>query len=198
MAMDRRHARTFGRERHLANAGPVCLERGFVYAGFRTGAHECRLGRVSEQRAIRTGGDIGTQRHDIGQRGEVGRRRLCQRPRGAVAECDGVHVHAVLGERARLVRADVGDRAQCFHGGQSTDEGLLLHHAPGADRQRNRDHGRQRFRNCGDGKTECCHEHQQRWFAAQQADPEDHPAQRHHGDGELAPQRRQALLQRRR
>ena len=57
------------------------------------------------------------------------------------------HHHFHQGQRARLIGADTGYRAESFDRGQEPDDGVAFGHPLNADRQRHRDERRQSFRN---------------------------------------------------
>src|SRR3990172_772055 len=57
--------------------------------------------------------------------------------------------HAVLGERAGLVRADDRDRPERLHRGEPLHEALLADHALDAERQRERERRQQALRDIG-------------------------------------------------
>ncbi len=86
--------------------------------------------------------------------------------------------HAVLRQRARLVRADHGGGAEGFHGGQLPDDRVAAGHPLDPDREDDRDGGGQALGDHGDGLAEReQHEVRQRQ-AAKEADDDN----RRHGE----------------
>ncbi len=124
------------------------------------------------------------------------RRRFGLPPRQVGDEGDAHDAHAVLGERARLVRADDGGASQGLHGGQAARaERLVARHALHAQRHDDGGRGGQAFGDDGDG---------QRYGQKQQGDelppveqPERYDGQRrgHAHHGEHLAERRQLALQ---
>ena len=69
---------------------------------------------------------------------------------GAVSEVEPLHVHAVSRQRAGLVGADHGGRAERLDRGQMPDQGVAFCHALRRHRQRQCHRGQQAFGNIGD------------------------------------------------
>ena len=87
---------------------------------------------------------------------------------------------SVLRQRAGLVGADVGDRAERLHRRQAADQRVLLDHARRAQRKRDGDHRGQRLGDGGDREADRGEQHQQRRLAAQPAGDENDDADRQH------------------
>jgi len=154
------------------------------------GAVAARLGVVAERERAQQ------QVPRRGTRPGRGRRRG-----GAAVDVKGLDPHAVLGQRAGLVRADVGDRAERLDRRQATDQRVGAHHLARAEGERDGHHRRQRLGNRRHGEADRGEEHEQRLLATQQADDEQDQAERDHRErqplaepGEPALQGRAAVL----
>ena len=77
------------------------------------------------------------------------------------------HSHAVLGERARLVRADGRHRAERLHRGQLADQRVAREHALCSQRERDGDSGGQTFGHSRHGQTDGRKQQQVQGIAAQ-------------------------------
>ena len=86
---------------------------------------------------------------------------------------DLLNRHLVPGDGPCLIRADHGGRAQGLHGRHAPDDGVAARHAPHTQGQGYADHGRQPFRNRGDGNGHRKHQHLHHLVAAEHAEPED-------------------------
>ncbi len=105
-------------------------------------------------------------------------------------------LHRVGRQRAGLVRADVGDRAQRLDRRQPPHQRVDLHHPACAERQQDGHDGRQRFGNGRDREADRRHGHQEDRFAAQQAQAEHHRADRQRHERKTLAEHRKPLLQR--
>ena len=101
---------------------------------------------------------------------------------------DLLHRHFIEREGTRFVGADVGGRAQRFHGGQLADEGIALDQALGPQRQRD---GNQRGQGLGQGGDGQRDRHQQQ--LAQRLAPQPAHREKHGPDDQC--RRRQPLAQ---
>ena len=104
--------------------------------------------------------------------------------------------HLVLGEGAGLVRADDRGAAEGFDRGQLPDEGVPLDHLLHAEREADRDDGRQALGHRGDGEADRGHEHLEDVAALEHADEEHERADDERGDAQPPSQLRELLLQR--
>ncbi len=93
----------------------------------------------------------------------------------AAGEDDARHAHDVLGERARLVRADDGSAAERLDRREPSHEAVGLRHPPDAGRQRDRRDGRQAFGDRRDREDDARFEHEPEGPVAQE------PENRHEG-----------------
>ena len=148
-------------------------------------AGQGHLGGIAQPLAFVILGSVGVQGH--------GREQPVAGFQHGQAECWGLeyllHRHLVHGQRPRFVGADVGDRAQRFHRRQLADEGVALHEALGAQRQRDGDQRRQGLGQRGNGQRDG---HQQQ--LAQRFAPQ--PAHREKQGPDDQRRRRQPLAQR--
>src|SRR6266540_3122645 len=103
--------------------------------------------RVFEKRLIERIAGAGLLIRVIGQR---------HRPQSVfdIGAVQPPHEHAVLGQRAGLVRGDYGHRTERFDGAQAAHYGLPFRHSFHAQRQRQRQYGRKPFRHCRDGQRD--------------------------------------------
>ena len=130
---------------------------------------------------------------------------------GVVAQGDGAHQrdlvdragaplpgehHPRLGEGARLVGREQGDRAQCLDRGQVADDGVPRRHTAGRESQADGHDDRQRLRHRGHHEADGGEQHQLEGLTAQHARDEDHGAQRHGATGEVRRQLGHPALQR--
>ena len=111
---------------------------------------------------------------------------------------DDPHSHPVLRQRARLVRADDGDRTERFHCRQFADERVALEHALGPKRQRKRDDRRETLRNHGDGHADGREQHIPQRLATGNADAKHEQRDDDAPYGEPLAHGLEPLLQRRR
>ncbi len=91
------------------------------------------------------------------------------------AGVDGLHGHLVLGERARLVRADDGGASEGLDRGEVSDDRVVAGHAVHPDRKGDRDRGREAFGDRADRQRDRGVDHLVPGFTA--SDPD------HEGDG---------------
>ncbi len=193
--MEGRHALALGGERQLATARLLRLQRGLMQAGTRGGLEQRKLGWIAdalgrEPRVVveHTGGHQRAPRLPVRER-----HPLADRLPGRMHPLDA---HAVLRQRARLVRTDVRDRAEGFDRRQPPHQRPFPGHAMGAQGEQDRDHRRQGFRNRRDGEAHRGHCHQVQRFATQQPGHEDHHAQAHDYQCDPPPEHFESLLQR--
>ena len=107
------------------------------------------------------------------------------------------HRHAVLRERARLIRTDISGAAQRFHGGQSAYDGVAFRHAPHAGAEHDRHHRRQPFGNGGHRQTHGEHKAAQEAVVPQQSQPEHQRADAESAQSEDASDAFEPKLERR-
>jgi hypothetical protein len=113
----------------------------------------------------------------------------------AVAKREPRDVHAILGERARLIRADDAGGAQRFHRREPVDERVVAGHAPHAARERDgRDHG-QPLRHGGDRERDGGFQHEGELAARRHADAEENQRDAQSRRDEPAAERIQAPFQ---
>ena len=111
----------------------------------------------------------------------------------------GVHLlrgHLVLGQGARLVRADDGDGAQALHRLEILHNSVLAGHLLGAHGQHDGDNGGQGLGDSGHGQGHGKHEGVQNAHAgAEDGQGKHHRADGHDDHGQLGGEAVQALLQ---
>jgi len=118
-----------------------------VHAESSAGGHQRHFGGIA---ALRRG--LRGERCRLEELVEA-RRALATQRVGRESASPDPHVpggHAVLGERAGLVRADDRDRPEGLHRGEPLHEALLADHALDAERQRERERRQQTLRDIGD------------------------------------------------
>ena len=132
------------------------------------------------------GGDVPCRGGGSGRRGEY------PLPSMVASPPVGVHSaprhHPALGQGAGLVGGEHGHRAERLDGGEPADQGVAGGHPPGAQRQREGDHGRQGLGDGRDDEADRGDDHQLDGLPAQQAQAEHHGAQ-HHGHDRPGPGR---------
>ena len=106
--------------------------------------------------------------------------------------------HLVLRERAGLVRADDRRAAERLHGREAADQRAALHEPLHAQRERNRDDGRQRLGHDGDRERDAEHQHVDERLAAHDTQRDDDDDDRERGAHQRAAEAVEVLLQRRR
>ena len=105
-------------------------------------------------------------------------------------------VHFIQRERAGLVGADVGHRAEGFHCRQPADQGIFFHHLRGAQGEGDGDDRRQGLRYRRHRQTDGGQQHADYRLAAQHADHKHEHAQRDDRQRDDATEAREAALQR--
>ena len=148
--MKGRHALALRIERQLADSRKPALQVGPGVVLARGMLHQRHLGRVAQPIARRVLRHVVVQGH-----GRQQGRSVVQHRQGK--SWGGVHVlhrHLVEREGARLVGADVGNRAQRFHSRQLANERLVLYQPLGAQSQRDGDQRGQGFGQGGNGQRD--------------------------------------------
>ena len=190
LVVQRGHEAVCGLKRNRIGAGQAGVFGGRIQPGFQGQGEQCALGGVAGQhpaavafmqrRIVAQQGGAG----DAGQGGVVVQRHIVccavaaavQPAFGAVAAAaDFVHLvgrdhalhrHFVAGEGAGFVRADDGDRAQRLHRRELANDGLVLRHAPHAQRQGDGHQGGQPLGDGRGGQGHGHHEHLGQGLAA--------------------------------
>ena len=159
-SVQRRHVAVPGIERDLVDPRELRPSRLHVVARLGAEHDEGTFHRVALDHPVRRRGDAdcaslqSSAAKAISPRiGSTGRldgtlRRVADAMDGElpVGRDHRLHGHLVAGQRAGLVRADGGDRAQGLDRRQAADDGVPGRHAPDADRQGDGHHGGQAFR----------------------------------------------------
>ena len=206
------HQLAVGGEGHLADAGKALVHLFGADADLARRHHQRRLGRVAldspgtlllfEHGVVRQRAAQQRTAH-IGQQDWVGRLLAAavqqHLPLRCVADAgqfhasaggdDGAHGHLVLGQRARLVRADDRGRTERLHRRQLAHDGVALDHALHAQRQHDRENGRQPFGHGGHGQRNAqqqrLHQPIKRTDLAHQQDRgDDDDGNDHHADAQ--------------
>ena len=116
---------------------------------------------------------------------------------GAAGQGDALHGHFILGDGARLIRADHAGTAQRLHGVQFADDGAAAQDAPHAEGQGDGDDGGQALGDGGHGQADAREQHGKEIVALQEAQKAHGQTDDHAGDGHEAAQLLQLDLQRR-
>ena len=168
-AVDRRHPLALGVERHLGDAREGRVEVVLPDAGVGRGHDQRAFGRVADRVVAaavasrpatataslhsapaissrsRVGCAPGVATLPVGTSSNAVLIRRLRQVERVVGDVERRHRHAVLRQRAGLVRADDGDRAERLDGRQLADQRLALEHALRAQRERDGDHRGQRL-----------------------------------------------------
>ena len=198
-AMDGSHALAVSIEWLLVHAQPLGVQRGFVEAGICSHVSQCRLGRVAQPAASGRRAGIVAQGHCAQQFCIDGVGRHAGKPGGGCAfACreQALCLHAVLRQRAGFIRADGGDRPQCFDRWQATNQCVEGNHLARSEREQHRHHGRQRLRNGRDCQAHGDQDHLQWRLAAQHSHRKDDRADCQYGQRHPLAKRGEAQLQR--
>ena len=112
---------------------------------------------------------------------------------GHIQNCGG---HFVLRDGAGFVTADNGNRSQCLHGRQLTNQRVAFEHSPSTDCQRNGGNCGQALRDNRNSKTDRSHQHQFGLLSDRQAG-DKHQSDNNDGDNcQSAAEPRQPNLER--
>ena len=189
IAVDGAHHLASAVKGRFPNAGQLLLEPVLVERELGRPGDQRGLRRLAGHVAVRVQLRVGAERHGGCEQRLVLAERID----------DG---HAVLRQRAGLVRADDLCAAERLHSGQPADDGVAARHVRHADGEHDRDDGRKALRDGryrkGDGHHERIHDHIGGQIArSQQLHAEDHDADAQHEPGEDFRELRELDLQRR-
>ena len=172
----------------LPPPGPLPLQSIFIQALPGRRVHQCGLGGIAGGHRLPPlpgQGGIGAQGSD----GEG------QGPLAAPGRPHVHHGHAVLGERACLVRADHPGAPQGLHGGQALDDGPPPGHAGHPQGQHNGDDGGQPLGDGGHRQGDGGEKHVQHGPPLEQPHPEHHRAHAQADEGQGLGDLRHLLLE---
>ena len=177
-------------------------QRPIVEARFLRGQQQRALGRtaayvdaVHQLRVVAQRGD--RQRHPQQIVGVHGLREI-EPPVLAVADVPHLGHHAVLGQRARLVRADDRRRAEALDRGQPPHQHAAAHQALHAERECGRRHRGQAFRHRGNGERDGGAQHVEGGNPAEDSECERRGTRAERDADEAAAQAIELTLERRR
>ena len=198
--VDRSHQLAVGIEGNARDAGIFLIEGILGIASLVRGEDNRRLGGVAQVHlfaVFKLHGAVAAQRAPVQKRLDVlVRRRGVERGHFAAVQVGLDERHAVLRQRARLIRADDGSTAQRLHGGQALDDGVLFDHARHADGENDGDDRGKPFGDRRDRQGDRRHEQLQPVQSDTRADNEDDDACRERDNAEVFAQLRKLCLQR--
>ena len=119
----------------------------------------------------------------------------CYTDDGIIDE-NSFNCHLVTSQGSGFVRANNGRAAQGFHTRKTFYEGILSHHLPDTDGQRNGHNNRNSFRHSGHGETYAHHDHFKKISPSNDADSNDDSTYDKRQGSESPPQHIEILLKR--
>ena len=197
LPMDGAHALAFGIERHFSGARQLPRQCRLVESRLTRGQVQRHLGWIAQWRTWRF-----VRAHIVVQRQRLAQpsgQRIVPLPEGRDRDApalqqQGLQGHAIPGQGAGLVGADVGHRSQGLHRRQPSHQRVAPAQPARTERERYGHDGWERLGNRSDGQADGGEQHQQQRLALQQPDAEDDGADRQYRQREVAAEAGQALL----